>query len=104
MSYENPIVLDSAIIEDTLFDIYRFFTLSAWNDANRIKRLFSLALSLLMALILRADAHYFAFSFDNLAIFTHRLNRWSYFHNLFLRLFYDARRSVLAAPNDSAFS
>ena len=50
-----------------------------FNEAMRSGFAF-LALTLLVALILRANNHYFAVSFDNFAFIAHRLYRRSYFH------------------------
>ena len=45
---------------------------------------FKLTLALLVALILRANYHYFAVSFDNLAFVAHRFYGRSDFHNYLL--------------------
>lgn len=63
------------------------FTKCAWNVTHAAKECF-LALSLLMALVLGANNHNLAFSFDDSAFIAHRLYRRSYFHYCFLRKFF----------------
>lgn len=66
------------------------------------EKVFSLALSLFVALILRANAHNFAFTSNDLAVFAHRLNRRSYFHNLIPPINFLRGVLVFATPNDSS--
>ena len=54
-------------------------------DPAILSLFFILTLSLLMALVLGANYHNFAFSFDYLAFVAHRFYRRSYLHFCFLR-------------------